>query len=305
MKQCKRCGRKLPNDARICAYCGLKLSGQQSSSSKTGTRKSASKKSSNSSDRSTYDRYRKKKLQQEAKKKRRRRRIRFLIFWLIVLTILGAVFGGMYANKHYKSVINPSSEETVETGEQGVLNSEKNEDDKSPESDTTTEPVKEIEATPTATAKSETLGDKIENGGCTVYEDASYGFKCAYPADFAEGTLKNNNTRVSFTDVDGGADVLINFEKIGKSETPQTLLDDYLNIIGVDPDVDNSGTNFYSVTFTRGGRIYHRKALVAKEKYIYYDFMYDQGSDRKSRYEDYIDLMDMYLEQANKELLKK
>ncbi len=293
MKQCKRCGRKLPNDARICAYCGLKLQSDGGGTKRTA----ASKKTTSKSD--SYDRYRKKKMQLEAKKKRRRRRIRLLIFWLIVIAISGAVFGGMYANKNYNSVVNPSSESPAET------QPETTESVKEAVSSATPEVTKEPDATPKATDKAETLDEKVEKNGCAVYEDASYGFKCAYPAEFEEGTLKNNNTRTSFTDKDGGADLLINFEKIGKSKTPEKLLEEYLNIIGVDPDVDNCGANFYSVTFTRSGRIYHRKAIIANDKYIYYDFMYDQGSDSKSRYEDYIDFLDLYLEQGNKGLLKK
>ena len=302
MKQCRRCGKKLPNDARICAYCGLKLTTQQSSGKKTTAKKQTSSGRQTAAKRDSYDRYRKQKMQQEIKKKRRRRRIRILIFWLLVLAIAGAVFGGMYANKHYSSVINPSTEPT---GEVHTSSAEPEKSDDSEDDASTPKPTKEPEVTPAATSKAQTLDEKAENSGCVVYEDSSYDFKCAYPADFVEGTLKTNNTRVSFKDENGGAEMLINFEKTGKSDTAEKLLEDYLNKIGVDPDVDNSGDNFYSVTFTRGGRINHRKAVISDGKYIYYDFMYDQGSDSKSKYEDYIDFIDMYLEQANKTSKKK
>ncbi len=214
-------------------------------------------------------------MQLELKKKRRKRRIRMLIFWLIVLAIAGGVFGGMYANKSYQSSINPASEAPSEMPEEA--SSEDESPSEKPES--TSEPSQEPEKTEKPSSKSETLEEKAANSGCAVYEDASYEFKCAYPADFVEGTLKNNNTRVSYKDENGGAEMLINFEKISKSETAEKLMEDYISKIGVDPDVDNCGDNFFSVTFTRGGRINHRKAIIFDDKYIYYDFMYDHGSD--------------------------
>lgn len=302
MKQCRRCGKKLPNDARICAYCGLKLTTQQVNTKKTTAKKQSTGRQS-APKRDSYDRYRKQKMQQEIKKKRRRKRIRLLIFWLILLAIAGAVFGGMYANKHYSSILNPSAEPAEEVHNNGA-ETEKSTDTEADEA-SASEPTKEPEATPEATSKAQTLDEKVESNGCVVYEDSSYDFKCAYPADFVEGTLKTNNTRASFKDENGGAEMLINFEKTGKSDTAEKLLEEYLNKIGVDPDVDNSGDNFYSVTFTRGGRINHRKAIISDGKYIYYDFMYDQGSDSKAVYEDYIDFIDMYLEQANKSSKKK
>ncbi len=39
MKKCRRCGKKLPDDARICAYCGLKLTRQTTSGAISSAKK--------------------------------------------------------------------------------------------------------------------------------------------------------------------------------------------------------------------------------------------------------------------------
>lgn len=283
---CKNCGKRLSEKARYCDRCGSAV--KSSSSGRSGTRKTyssgggtavATKTTTRSRD--SYDNYRKKKMQRELEQRRRRRRARIAIVWIIFLAILGAIGGGLYAYSYMMRGAKgePEATPTVEVNAEVV--------------DTTPEPEETQKPKPTATPEPE----DNNNPGCEVYIDRAYGFKCAYPADFDSSSLMNKNTRLSLEDSSGDAQVLICYEKINKSDTASGLLMDYVDGLGVDPEFKKAGDKWYSVTFIRNGRIQHRKAIIFEEnQLVYFDFAYEQGSDNKNKYEDYIDYMDDYLE---------
>lgn len=288
---CKNCGKRLSEQARYCDRCGSPI--KNSSSGRGGSKKTyssgggtavATKTSTRSKD--SYDNYRKKKMQRELEQRRRRRKARIAIVWIIFLAIIGAVGGGLYAYTYMMRGINDQTDSTpTQVVQVATQTAEATED-----ADETPEPK------PTATPEQED-----DNPGCEVYIDRAYGFKCAYPADFDTGSLMNKNTRLSLESSSGDAQVLICYEKINKSDTASGLLKDYVDGLGVDAEFKKSGDKWYSVTFIRNGRIQHRKAVIMEDnQLVYYDFAYDQGSDNKNTYEDYIDYMDDYIEKQMK-----
>lgn len=287
---CKKCGKRLSDKARYCDRCGSAVKGAASSMSvarKTTSSRGGTAVATKPTTRSknSYDAYRKKKMQEELEQRRRRRKVRIAILWIILLAIIGAVGGGLYAYTYMMRGGTPENEEaSVSETDIPISNPEKTESIQTPEATQTPKPT----ATPEP---------NDNNPGCDIYIDRAYGFKCAYPADFETGSLMNKNTRLSLEDGSGDAQVLICHEKINKSDTASGLMRDYVEGLGVDPEFNRAGDKWYSVTFIRNGRVQHRKAVILDDsQFVYYDFVYEQGSDNKNKYEDYIDYMDDYLE---------
>lgn len=288
---CKNCGKRLSEKALYCDRCGTPVKATRTSRSTTTAKKNSSGRTSTAvatkkpqtDNRDSYDRYRKKKMQRDLELKRRRRRARIAIVWAIFLALAGAIGGGIYAYTYMMRGVNPQP--TPEPTEEVQV-------------EETELPEATIEPESTEKAKStEKAEDDAASNGCETYIDRAYGFKCAYPADFVTGSLANKNTRLSLKDPDGDGEMLISYEKISKSETATNLMRDYVGGLGVDPDFNRAGEKWYSVTFTRNGRVNHRKATILDStQLVYYDFVYDQGSDNRNKYEDYIDYMDDYIE---------
>ena len=263
---CKKCGKRLADRAHFCDRCGAK--------------QISTAKSSKTPAMENYDSYRKRKMKYELEKRRRKRRMRIALVWVILIAIGGAVGAGMYS---YKYMMQNRSEALVSTTETDVPEvTEEASETQEPEQD-------EPEETPTPTVAS-------ENTDFEVYIDRAYGFKCAYPVGFVTGSLANKNTRLSLVDETGDGEMLISYQKAGKTDTASALMRGYVEGLGVDPDFNRAGENWYSVTFTRSGRVNHRLGTINGDlMHVYYDFIYEQGSDRRSEYEEYIDYIDEFL----------
>ena len=263
---CKKCGKKLPDRAHYCDRCGAKQI-NNIKSQKTPAMEN-------------YDSYRKRKMKYELEKRRRKRKMRIALVWIILIAIVGAIGAGVYS---YKFMMQNRSEALVSTTETDV-----------PEATEETEQTEEFEETALEETSSPT--STPENSEYEVYIDRAYGFKCAYPIGFVTGSLANKNTRLSLIDETGDGEMLISYQKAGKTDTASTLMRSYVGGLGVDPDFNRAGENWYSVTFTRSGRINHRLGTINGDlMHVYYDFIYEQGSDKRSEYEEYIDYIDEFL----------
>ena len=264
---CKKCGKKLPDRAHFCDRCGAKQINNVRSQ-KTEAMEN-------------YDSYRKRKMKYELEKKRKKRKMRIALVWIVFLAIAGAIGGGMYS---YSYMMKNRPEELVGTSEPV----------ESPDE------IAETESTEETNVPEETEPEKtpeVEESEYEVYIDRAYGFKCAYPIGFVTGNLANKNTRLSLVDETGDGEMLISYQKAGKTDTASNLMRSYVNGLGVDPDFNRAGENWYSVTFTRNGRINHRLGTVNSElMHVYYDFTYEEGTDRREEYERYIDYIDEYLQ---------
>ncbi len=272
---CKKCGRKLPDRAHYCDRCGAKqISNVRSQKTEAME---------------NYDRYRKRKMQYELEKKRRKRKMRIALVWIVLIAIASAVGGGIYS---YSFMMKNRSEELVGASETIEATSEVV---------TETETAEETTPEPSPEETSE-----ADNSEYEVYIDRAYGFKCAYPTGFVTGNLANKNTRLSLVDETGDGEMLISYQKAGKTDTASNLMRSYVNGLGVDPDFNRAGDNWYSVTFTRSGRVNHRLGTIDSElTHVYYDFTYEEGSDKRQEYEKYIDYIDEFLQKQISKSKKK
>lgn len=274
---CKKCGRKLPDRAHYCDRCGAKQI--------NNIRNQKTQAMEN------YDSYRKRKMQHELEKRRRKRKMRIAVLWIILIAIAAAIGGGIYSYKYMmqnrsEQLVGAAPTETVEPTPE--VAEEENSEETVPE-----------EEEPTATPAA-------ENSDYEVYIDRAYGFKCAYPIGFVTGSLANKNTRLSLVDETGDGEMLISYQKAGKTDSASTLMKSYVNGLGVDPDFNRAGDNWYSVTFTRSGRINHRLGTINSDlMHVYYDFIYEQGSDKRTEYEEYIDYIDEFLKNQISKTKKK
>lgn len=286
---CKYCGKRLSESARFCDRCGEPVGRRTTPKSNSSSKKPSTKKPVQKNG-DSYDKYRKRKMQQELEAKRRKRKRRLVVVWVILLTLICAIAGGIYA--HTYMLQNVLDIETVDILEQGETNNKATEENQEEQAEITPSPSPSASPSPTPTEIAQE-----DTSGCDIYIDRAYGFKCAYPSRFVTGTLSNNNTRLSLRDGEGDGQVLISYQKISKTDTASSLMKEYVNGLGADPDINRAGDNWYSVTFSRSGRINHRFAVVIpEEQYIYYDFVYEQGTAFKSEYDGYIDYMDKYLQ---------
>lgn len=268
---CKKCGKKLPDSSRFCDRCGQPTN---AAPKKSRPKQDAPKRRQNDS----YDNYRKKKMQHEVQRRRRQRQTRIITVWAIIIAILVAVGAGFGA--YYITMKNLTENKVTA----------------SPSPSASTSAASEAPSESAAAQKSEAAQDS-DNSGCDIYIDKSYGFKCAYPSDFETGTLANSNTKLSLKDPSGDGEMLISCEKVSESQTMSVLLRDYVKGIGVEPDFNRAGDDWYTVTFTRNGKVNHRKAvLFDKALLVYYDFTFSEGSDNKAKYSGYITYIDEYIE---------
>ena len=271
---CKKCGKKLPDSSRFCDRCGQPTYAPQK---KSAQRRPAQPKHD------SYDTYRKKKMQHEAQRRKQQRRTRNVAALAIVIAILAAIGAGF--GTYYFTMKN--------------LNENKAATSSAQPSATASEAASEKPSESASEIAKATYDDGLSenNSDFDVYIDKSYGFKCAYPSEFETGTLANSNTKLSLKDPKGDAEMLISCEKVSDSRTTSVLLRDYVKGIGVEPDFNRAGDDWYSITFTRNGKINHRKAiLLDKALFVYYDFTFAEGSDNKPKYTKYITYMDEYLE---------
>lgn len=265
---CKKCGKKLPDRAHYCDRCGAKQI-NNIRNQKTPAMEN-------------YDSYRKRKMKYELEKRRRKRKMRIALVWMILIAIVGAIGAGVYS---YRYMMQNRSEALVSTTETDV-----------PESTEETEETEETQEPEEISKETPSPSVAPENSDYEVYIDRAYGFKCAYPIGFVTGSLANKNTRLSLVDETGDGEMLISYQKAGKTDTASTLMRSYVGGLGVDPDFNRAGENWYSVTFTRSGRINHRLGTINGDlMHVYYDFIYEQGSDKRSEYEEYIDYIDEFL----------
>ena len=290
---CKNCGRKLEDTARFCDRCG-QMAGTVPPRQKPQGRQDTDNAGRNnkrfeSQGRDSYSEYRKKKMQNDLDAKRRKKKTRILVIWVAIITIVAAVGGGIFANRQTKSQL--EAEKAKKTGVTPTETATEQADESSSE-----EPEETSENKQSA-EKSETA----DNPDVEVYRDSMYDFKCPCPSYFEQGTLANNNTRLSLSDPDGDGKMLICCEKISGNQSPAVLMREYVNGIGVEPDFNRAGTNWYAVTFTRNSKTNHRKAIIIDNStYMYYDFSYNSASDNKSKYEEFIEYADGYLDKQYK-----
>ncbi|MBP3359714.1 MAG: zinc ribbon domain-containing protein [Clostridia bacterium] len=288
---CKKCGKKLSDSARFCDRCG-----QPSGTAPKKTQRPAAPQNRTQTlskrQQDSYDRYRKKQLQKEAEKKRRRKRTRIITIWVILIALLGSVGGGLYA--YYYTMKNSGGDWTGANASASPADTQQS------------SPLPSASSETAQAAASATASAAQDNSGCEIYIDNAYGFKCPYPAKFETGTLSNRNTRLSLKDPDGDGEMLISYEKISETQTAANLMRDYVKGIGVSADFNRAGENWYEVDFTRNGKVNHRKAvIIEKNKYVYFDFTYNENTEHKKVYDSYIDYADEYLDNQYTEKAKE
>jgi len=251
-------------------------------------------------------------MKREAEIRRRKRRTRILTVWIIILAIIASIGGGIYSFIHTSNNSNMTSDNpSVQTQtnenteseqpEESDNTSENSDSDKSKasENEELPEETDSEEDTETTSEEDDENADSAEaaDSGCEIYIDKTHGFKCPYPSSFEVGTLSNKNTRLSIKDPEGDGEMLISYEKISEAQKASILMRDYVKGIGVEPEYNRAGNNWYEVTFIRGGKFNHRKAVITDgTKYVYYDFTYSVDSESKTEYEKYIEFADSYLE---------
>ena len=268
---CKKCGKKISDNARFCDRCGQPVPAQRPQPKKREL--------------DSYDRYRKKKMQKEAQRRRQKKRVAVIVVWAIIIAVIVSVAGGLYAHNYIMK--------NAPDGVQAM-----------PGVSPTPKPSETVEPTASTAAKSEEPDDSeggsmnsASDEGCQIYIDNVYGFRCPYPSEFEVDNLSNQNTRLSLKDAEGGGRMIISYEKISDTDNGASLMRDYVGGIGVSPEYNRAGENWYSVSFVRNGKVNHRKGIIINgTEHVYYDFTYDQLSDKKAKYEDYTDYIDEFLD---------
>lgn len=315
---CKKCGRQLRQGAKFCDHCGSSTKGMTETNS---SGKSTGSKSGNSEqydrNRSRYERNKKRReLERQKARKSRRTALLFILVAIIIAVVLGFI---TYNMMKPKKKADPNLLENTTSG-QSFLNNEddepqveidgEEEDEEEPEPTQTPTPKPTKEPEKTEEEKEKELEEHFSDieGEFNIYKHDKLGdIKCPYPKTFEDGSQANANTVYSLMDFENDGTMLICAEKVGKSKSAAMMMDDYESGLGDKAKVLNSTSddNGYEISYERNKRVNYRKAIIVDGICVYYDFSYDYDSQEKSRYDEYIEYINYYLDKEVKSLTEK
>lgn len=260
MQYCKNCGRQLKDGMRFCDRCGQSVRKSQESGQAARHReiKELQEERLNRKKRLAE----KEERQQRAKENKRKNNGKNIIIYILVVLLIAlasVIIGYMIFSGGSSG--NKTESDSLYTAE-------------------TTRPY---------TTPSPTDAPASESSG--AFAEITVGnVRCPYPSGFHSGTVSGNE-KMNLTDPLGGAKMIIAQE--AKSGDLGTLAKEYGNSIGAGtPDDMRKGDDWYSVTATVNGTVYHRKSIVRNGLAVYYDFEYDKSSGSASTYESYIEELD-------------
>lgn len=297
---CKKCGRKLRNEARFCDHCGqsTKETRTQSTSKTTGARTQGSSKA-----RSEYEKNKKQRqLERERVQKKRRTAFFLLLIAIVVAAVLGFASYNMTKNELDKEkqtveeTLKPeNTEETVKT------DTEESEETETPSKNT----PKPTEVSEKAEQKNEKYYETVANS-CNIYrDDRMDSIRCPYPESFEQGSKSNKNTVISLVDPLNDGAMMICAEAVGTGKSASVLMKNYAAGVGGSIKTSRAGDGWYEISFERNNKINHRKAVIADGLCVYYNFSYDVDSSEASSYEEYIEYIDYYLDKELTSATKK
>ncbi len=295
---CKKCGRKLRNEARFCDYCGqsTKETRTSSASKPSGTARSQS----SSKARAEYDRNKKQRELERQKVQKKRTTALFLF----LIAIVAALVLGFASYNMTKTELDKEKGITTEETEAPKNTEEALEDD---ETEETEAPKKTSQ--PTETEKAEVKNEKYYEDiakKCNIYRDSrTENIRCPYPESFEQGSKSNKNTVISLVDPLNDGSMMICSETVGTGKSASVLMKNYAAGVGGSIKTSRAGEGWYEITFTRNNKINHRKAVVVDGVSVYYDFSYDVDSSEASSYEEYIEYIDYYLDKELTSATKK
>ena len=252
---CKNCGRQLKEGMRFCDRCGQSVRKNKESSQAARHREIEELKAERLN---RKKRLAEKEAKQAMSKKRKKKKSKPFIFVItIILIAIASVLIGYYMFPGGDTVTLQSN---TDESQNGVL--------QSPASTTGTD-------------------SNVKSG---YSEITLANISCPYPSSFKSNTTTGNE-KLNLTDALGGAGMIISQE--AKSGEPKDLMKEYITAIGASGDPEmHAGSEWYSVTATANGIVYHRKCIVKNGLAVYYDFTYDVSSSASSKYEDYIKYID-------------
>ncbi len=265
---CKNCGRQLKEGMRFCDRCGQSVRKSKESSQAARHREIEELKAERLN--------RKKRLaEKEAKQARNKQRKKkkggsFVFVFALVVMLIAAV-----------SVIigyNIFPDNTNKTNAAKETASPLNNNISASSAPLST-------AVPTSSASLKDGYSEIKVGNIT----------CPYPSSFHANTMStaasSGTEKLNITDSLGGASMTVIQE--AKTGEPKDLMKEYITQIGADDNpVMRGGSDWYSVTATVNGKVYHRKCIVRNGLLVYYDFTYDASSSALKKYEEYISYID-------------
>ena len=319
---CKKCGRQLRQGAKFCDHCGSSTKGMTETKKTNSSGRSSGSKSGSSEqydrNRSRYERNKKRReLERQKARKSRRTALLFILIAILVAVVLGVV---TYNMMKPKKKADPNLLENTTSG-QSFLNNEEDEplvDVEGEEAEEEEEPEETEKPTPKPTKEPEKTEEEKEKeleeqfseieGEFNIYKHDKLGdIKCPYPKNFEDGSQANANTVYSLMDFENDGTMLICAEKVGKSKSASKMMDDYESGLGDKAKVlsSTSDDNGYEISYERNKRVNYRKAVIVDGICVYYDFSYDYDSQEKSRYDEYIEYINYYLDKEVKSLTEK
>lgn len=299
---CKKCGRKLRNEARFCDYCGqsTKETRTQSTLKTSGTRTQSSSKT-----RSDYEKNKKQRqLERERVQKNRRTAFFLLLIAIVAAAVLG--FASYNMTKTELDKEKQGAEETLkpESTEKTVKKENEGLEDEAEETTSENTP-KPTEVTEKAEEKNDKYYETVAKS-CNLYrDDRMDNIRCPYPENFQQGSKANKNTVISLVDPLNDGSMMICAETVGAGKSASVLMKNYAAGIGGSIKTSRAGDGWYEISFERNNKLNHRKAVIIDGLCVYYDFSYDVDSSEASSYQEYIEYIDYYLDKELTSATKK
>lgn len=253
---CKYCGKELKEGVRFCDRCGQSVRKAKESSQAAKHREIEELKAERLNRKKRLEEKEARQQERKAKKRRKKRGGGVLLFLIVIIlvAVLSVIIG-------YN--IFPSGGNVENTEE-------------------TASPVSSV-SDPTPVPADTSSSDKyseITVGNITV----------PYPSEFYTNTASGNE-KLNIIDSLGGATMIVAQEARNGEITE--LIKEYIASIGANDNPEmRAGSDWYSVTATVDGKVYHRKCIVRNGLAVYYDFTYDASSSSSKKYEDYIRYID-------------
>ncbi len=136
----------------------------------------------------------------------------------------------------------------------------------------------------------EELSQEEELQEFLVYTDYTYGFYCAYPAEFASQEPTGINAVRSFVSPDETAKITIRANSNSVGLTAEEALEEFCASYGESITYKASGNTWYAASVTKNGRSLYRKFFATPDCIYCMDFeMNEADVDKYSSYIEYIE----------------
>lgn len=271
---CKKCGRKLKDGIRYCDRCGLSVNQSKKDS------RDAREKEIKELKRERLNRKEELQKKEKIKKKTSKKHMNLLAFVFVILFCILII-----AVIAYKITIDKSENEIWRTKDGAV------------ELNATSVPAataaptdkngNAVTTAPTATAYA--LTGEINADGYRVF-DCGNSLTLPYPVTF-EKQRTNENEKLRIYDKSGGASIVVGETGVTSLQAKQLMME-YTGSQQGKVTYSRAGNNWYIVEIAENDIICHRKAIVASDKLIYFDFTYSSSSSAMATYKTQIEYMD-------------